>query len=100
MTSNIAETILLQLGGADRLAVMIGASHFVNRGRALSFRFSGARERGNYIEIALANDDTYEIKAKWMTRNYDVLDVRSTSGIHAAQLIECVESITGQAIRL
>jgi hypothetical protein len=61
--SEIASTILKQMGGSSRLNAMIGATGFlsIKNGNGVSFRFKGSKI-ANYVEITLNSLDTYTVR--------------------------------------
>lgn len=97
---NIGRTILQQMGGAGRIKVMTGAGPFVLLPKGVSFKFPNKkRTRGNYVEITLRGDDTYNmeffnvsVKGKKTVKKYTM--------IYNDQLISIFEDQTGLYLRL
>lgn len=62
MSTEVAETILKQLGG-DRFIAMTGARNFLADGNALRFRLPSnfAKRRINAVRFTLNGTDTYDV---------------------------------------
>lgn len=61
-TTDVANTILTQLGGAHRLRAMLGVKNFMADINALSFRFKNPGSGlPNHVEIKLVDSDTYTV---------------------------------------
>ena len=94
MTNQVADTILLQMGGAGRLGAMIGARGFVSGPDSLQFMFSGYR-KFNRCKVALSGDNTYTLGFyrynAWLSKplEYEV------KGLHFDQLKTEFEEATG-----
>lgn len=60
----VANTIAAQLGHSlGRLAMMIGAKHFVGSDNSLTFRFAArARNGSNTLRVTLDPSDTYTVE--------------------------------------
>ncbi len=59
----VAQTILAQLGGAGRLAMMVGAKNFVSTPNSVSFKLGGGAKKGiNGVRITLDPSDTYTVQ--------------------------------------
>jgi hypothetical protein len=57
----IAQTIIQQLGGTNRLSAMLNAKNFTHdQSGKLTFQFSGCKKY-NYIEISLNSLDLYDL---------------------------------------
>ena len=98
MNQTIASIILAQLGGAHRLAAMIGARDFVDCGDALTFRFSARSLRGiNRVKVRLAGDDTYTVT---LYKGRLAEQVAESTGVYADGLREVIEHMTGLALSL
>lgn len=100
---SIAETILAQLGGAQRVQSMIGRTYFLAHATGLSLKFQN-RKGPNYCLITLdAATDTYCLQFSRGRRKDGVLSYSETARIDDAQaedLIPFFESETGLALRL
>ncbi|MBU0707040.1 hypothetical protein KKG41_01575 [Patescibacteria group bacterium] len=93
MENIIAETILKQLGGWDRLVSMINAKNPINLFEGLSFRFSGSKIT-NHISIVLQANDTYSIEfGKIREIKYE--SVKRIHDIYAENLVNVIEDTTG-----
>ena len=98
--SEIAATILKQMGGSGRLKAMLGAKNFLDHGKALSFKFPNRKSsRGNYVKITLRPDDTYDMEFSKIVK-YDAKLVKKYSGIYADQLKSIFERQTGLRVSL
>lgn len=97
---NIGRTILQQMGGAGRIKAMTGGGPFILLPKGVSFKFPNKkRTRGNYVEITLRGDDTYNmeffnvsVKGKKSVKKYTM--------IYNDQLISIFEDQTGLYLRL
>lgn len=99
MTTQVAETILQQLGGG-RFRAMTGARDFLalSNGTGLSFKLPGTpgfvRDGINYVRVNLDATDTYtmefcRVRAGKMTTKAE------RSGLYAMDLQHTFRSITG-----
>jgi hypothetical protein len=96
----VANTILGQMGGAGRLAAMVGASMFVGGENSLMFAFKGC-PKANKCRVTLDADDTYTVDFfKLKNRGLDVATFKSVDGIYADQLRRLFEQTTGLALSL
>jgi hypothetical protein len=95
---SVAETILEQLGGNSRVALMAGVTTFLTGSNCLSFKFKGSRV-ANYVSIKLEADDTYTVEFV-KTGKLNFKSIKKVSGIYADGLIELFENTTGLALRL
>lgn len=57
----IANTILNQMGGLNRIAVMTGAKDFMIDGHGVSFRYPKSKH-SNYIKVSLNGNDLYDVE--------------------------------------
>lgn len=91
----IANTILVQMGGAGRIRAMVGAKTFVTIENGVRFYFPNReRTRGNCVEIVLAGDDTYTVSF-WNTSKKAARLSRKFDGIYCDQIKGCFEKQTG-----
>ena len=68
----VGDIILKQLGGMNRLKAMIGAEHFVALPKGVAFKWPARqRSKGNYVEITLRSDDTYDVQFQTVGRLSD-----------------------------
>jgi hypothetical protein len=92
----IADTILLQLGGYGKLKAMIGADNFAHdKDGSLSFRFKGSRKFKN-CKIKLNGNDLYDIE--FYSQRGEV--VESREDIYAEDLKRIFEKTTGLYLSL
>lgn len=102
-----ADVILQQLGGRNRLNVMIGAKDFysVNDGNTLSFKFAGCK-KANCVKITLNARDLYDIEfIKIGRRNpttfeTPVTEVKTFEDIYADTMREVIENFTEMRLSL
>lgn len=101
---HIAEQILQQLGGTNRLTIMTGAKDFMAIDNGVQFRIGGgANERINAIRIVLNSLDTYDVefgriyKSKGMIE-YD--EKQRAHGIYNDMLVSLIERTTGMYLSL
>lgn len=96
----IPETIALQLGGAFRLKLFIGAYHILScdNNQALSFRFVGSTV-ANYVKITLTTSDLYDIEFKQVV-DLEVKDAGEYKGVYCDQLVSLFEDHTGLFLHL
>lgn len=104
MTSNteVANTILLQMGGAGKLRTMIGANNFMAIDNGVQFSFKGCKKL-NKVQIVLTAADLYDVKFyKINMRNLDnsMIPVSESARIYFDQLVEVFEHMTGLYLRI
>lgn len=99
MTRNqeIANTILTQLGGANRLSMMTGAYNFVAIQNGLSFKIKNPK--ANYIKITLNGKDLYDLEVGRIRGNtYKV--VHQSNDLYFDMLKPAIEKATGMYLSL
>lgn len=99
MTRNqeIANTILQQLGGANRLVMMTGAYNFVAIQNGLSFKIKNPK--ANYIKITLNGKDLYDLEVGRIRGNsYKV--VSQYDDLYFDMLKPSIEKATGMYLSL
>ena len=98
---SIAATILTQIGGANRLKMMVGAHSFVGGERDLTFQFArkSPRNQIKYVKIILTPDDVYNVKF-YQYKNSQAIEILEVSGIFAEDLKSIIERETGLALSL
>ena len=96
--SQIAQTILKQLGGNQRVAIMTGADQFLAGDRSLSFKFKNSKT-ANAVLITLERDDTYTLKFTKI-RGLKFTDVATVEGVYFDGLIDVFEKTTGLRLSL
>lgn len=96
----VAETILAQLGGAGRLAVMLGAHGFIGDEKSLAFRFKCRGVDGsNAFRVVLDPSDTYTIE--FLSLRGSKRTVRATrENVYAEDLRPIFEAQTGLRLSL
>lgn len=101
---DIANTIMRQTGGYNRLKAIVGAYDALALDAGLQFSFKGSR-KANKITIELTPNDNYNVKIYKigrMNKNYDkpVTLVDETAGAYADMLIPLFEKATGLYLHL
>lgn len=105
--SSVAQIILDQMGGARRIAAMLGIGsgpgyYFYdlagNKGVGWAWP-NRQRSKGNMVEILLAPDDTYTMTF-FNVSGADKKVVKKIVGIYADQLVDSFEAQTGWYLRL
>jgi hypothetical protein len=95
----IAQTILSQMGGSNRLKAMIGAQHFsFCADGALQFKFKLCR-KANYVKISLNGKDLYDMKFV-KVRGTDLKEVKIINDIYNEDLKKIFEDFTGLYLTL
>lgn len=102
LSENVAGTILKQMGGYGRLKAMIGATHFIDHGKSLSFQFPNRkRSKGNLVKVTLRSDDTYDMEFSAISGGgTKVKKVKTYSGIYFDQLQPLFTEWTGLYLSL
>lgn len=103
MLTTIARTILEQLGGLNRLTVMIGVKHAVARPDGVGIRFKArANKRINHIEITLDPSDTYTVEFWFIPRilTAEPVAIASYTDVNAENLRQVIEFKTGLRLNL
>lgn len=98
--SQIAQTILAQMGGTRRLVAMIGARDFVAGPNWVSFKWPNKqRSKGNMVKVTLRGDDTYDMEFLNVA-GMAAKSVKKHSGVYAEDLVDLFERQTGWYLRL
>lgn len=94
--TNVAQTILAQLGG-HRFLAMTGAYSLTHSADSLSMRLSMRAARGvGGVRITLDGNDTYTLIAFKMKRGtFEVVESYHESGLYFDQLQEAFTEATG-----
>jgi hypothetical protein len=103
--TQIAQTILEQMGGTGRLVSMIGAKHFVAVESGVRFRFSNFNGQVpfNFCEVTLRGDDTYDLTISKLRKRNGIekrTNEHTDSGVYCDQLKTLFEGTTGLALSL
>jgi len=100
ITANVVQTIADQMGGARRLKMMLGGKVMAVDSKTLGIKWPNKnRSKGNYVEISLRGDDTYDMEffnASSTARK----SVKNFRGIYNDQLVELFEKQTGWYLRM
>ena len=98
--TEVANTILLQMGGQRRIAAMTGAGHFRDHGDGVSFRFPNrVRSKPNYVLVRLAPNDTYTVVFGRIS-DFDLKNRKEYNGLYFDSLVEVFERETGLYLSL
>jgi hypothetical protein len=94
----VAETILLQFGGARRLGLMTGAHSFLNIGEGLRFKWRAPSRNGAKVCTVRfdAGADLYTVEFATAAGRV----VEAVEGVFAEDLIPLFEHVTGLALRM
>ncbi|NWK51865.1 hypothetical protein HYG89_04705 [Acinetobacter sp. SwsAc5] len=97
---SVAQTTVNQMGGTQRLSLMIGARNFMADGNSLSFRFpNNGKIKANYCKVTLNYSDLYDMEIGYIHgENYKI--VETTENIYADGLVNSFESKTGLYLSL
>lgn len=96
----VANTILSQLGGSNRLSAMIGAYNFIGGEDSLSFRFKAkAKDRISGIRIILNALDLYDLEF-FVIRGTNVKKLVTIADVDAFALRSVIRSTTGLYLNL
>lgn len=100
LTENVAATILQQLGGKGKVVAMIGAKHFLDGGKYLTFQYPKApKNKSNAVKIILNHTDTYDV-IFYAIRGTNLNEVSKHDGIGAENLKELFQKETGLYLSL
>lgn len=96
--SNVANTILAQLGG-NKFIAMTGAKDISSEKDALNFKLPKmAKNKSNFITIKLVNDE-YTIKF-FKYAKFDLTEISKFDNVQASDLTKVFERETGLATKL
>ena len=125
LESQVAKTILQQMGGEGRVKAMTGAKHIMKDDKSVSFEFSKGRKKLNYVKITLtpstflyeiefgrmskertkssAKDKAttnvkrgfYKAKGVMIPQGYEYEKLKTIKGVYADQLIKIIEREAG-----
>ena len=98
----IAEEIIRQLGGQNKLHAMIGACEFMvcNDPSTLRFRFKGCRKCNVCTVMYDAGYDQYNVTFYKSSLNGSLYMVRGIDGVFAENLKQTFEQFTGMYLSL
>lgn len=97
--ANIGRTILSQLGGTQRLAMMTGAKDFLLLGNGVQFGIGKNKSGANKVRITLTPQDEYDVEL-WKMQGLDMWKVKLVPGVQAGNLKETIENLTGLYLSL
>ncbi len=94
----VANTILKQMGGSNKLTAMLGAFNFSGGEKSLTFRFKMCK-KANCIKITLNSLDLYDIEF-FKIRKFEFPLIKRIDGLYFDQLNNTFENFTGLATTL
>lgn len=98
--NEVADTIAAQMGGIGRIRMMLGAKKIVALDNGLAIQWPNKeRSKGNYVEVTLRPDDTYDMEFFNVT-GAKKKSVKKYEMIYADQLTGLFRDWTGWALRL
>ncbi|MEX3914424.1 hypothetical protein AB4672_21865 [Bacillus paralicheniformis] len=96
----VAETILQQLGGANKLSAMLGAKNFSFDEEDVTFSFQGC-SKANMLKISLNGKDLYDVEFfKYNQRSCQCPVVESYRNVPVENLKGVIETYTGLYLSL
>ena len=99
-TKHVAETIVEQMGGMNKISAMTGATNFVNHGNGVSFKFKGSRKY-NYFKCTLDKvRDLYDVTFSKVNKWGEQKNEKTMAGIYWDQLKRIFEGETGLYLSL
>lgn len=99
-STEVADTIAAQMGGIGRIRMMLGAKKIVALDNGLAIQWPNKeRSKGNYVEVTLRADDTYDMEFFNVT-GAKKKSVKKYESIYADQLTGLFRDWTGWALKL
>lgn len=93
--TNVAQTILSQLGG-NKFIAMTGSKDFVGSENNLTFKLARVINGVSHVSITLDVNDLYRVEfRKWNARRLDMTIVAVHSDVYADMLRPLFENETG-----
>ena len=90
----VAQTILRQMGGGARIALMVGAKDFVSGDKWVRFGWTArAANKANRVEVILDPSDTYRVKFQRLYGN-KLTDISTHTDVYAEDLKRLFENET------
>ena len=96
---SVAQTILNQLGGNRRLAVMCGCKDFAGDSSSVQFKVGGNAKKVTLCRVVLDADDTYTVEF-YAGRGVHLHKVNESSGVYCDALRGIFEAQTGMYLSL
>jgi len=97
--TQIAETILQQLGGYNKLNMMIGLKDVFTIENGLSFKIKMRGSKVNYVKITLNSLDLYDIElGKLRAGKYKV--IKESNGVYSDMLKPIIARTSGLNLSL
>jgi len=98
MDTEIANTILQQMGGGGRIRAMTGAKQFVAHPDGVAFRFPN-RRGANHVKVQLTAADDYVVTFTRIAGAKCTV-VEEAAGVYAEDLKPMFERVTGLYLSL
>lgn len=100
INSEIAKTILAQMGGMARLSGFIGAKNFCIVEKGVTFRWSGkSKNKTNFLKVTLNGSDLYDVEfCRLYAMKFTVIE--TFENLFFDQLIKTFEEQTGLYLTL
>lgn len=95
--NQVAQQIISQLGGINRLAAMIAINRIAYSDNSVKFMFKGSR-KANLVQITLDASDTYTMK--FYRIRGEIKPVNELNGLFNNQLKSVFENETGLRLSL
>ncbi len=100
LAESVADQIVQQLGGMQRVQSMIGPTQFIGQRNGVSLKFANkAARRPNYVLITLESDDTYTMVFK-RGRGLNYKTTNTLDQVHAEDLRDFFTQETGLHLKL
>jgi hypothetical protein len=93
-TLTVAQTILAQLGGAGRLAMMCGCKGFLGDDNSVQFKVGSNPKKVTACRVVLDASDTYTVEF-YAGRGLNIRKVSECSDVYADSFRAMFESKTG-----
>jgi len=90
----VAQTILNQLGGINRLVMMAGCKGFVAAPTSVHFKLGSNEKKATAMMITLDPTDTYTVKV-FKGRGVNMTKSEELSDVYAEDLVRIFEASTG-----
>lgn len=98
--SQVAKTIYQQFGGKRAMFMIGGKATTIKGGKGIGIKWPNKqRKKGNYVEIILKGDDTYDMEFFNLTMKAKK-SVKKHTGVYADQLRSLFEKQTGWYLKL
>ena len=100
MMSQVAETILAQMGGRRVFGTMLNVKQMVYGDNELTVRFTNRkRSRGNMVRVKLNGLDLYDVTF-YNVAKYEAKEVKAHTNLYSHSLREVFENQTGLCLTI